>query len=212
MSAHRTQVLFVPYRGAKDNKEKNGEISQQKHAAREYHRKAKLKRQALKSKDRSRDTIRSKSDASETKSVASASDSSLTLSSRSVSPTTISSTSPARREPSPVSVLGAGRVDPFDSQPVKDLTPCVHEMVDYGTLSTSSVTLADHYSPGLSMANFQIRQPFIHIPRYEDQARPSFTGITDFFLLHRVCCCYAFRPVQGRTGSSGYESHASIGL
>jgi hypothetical protein len=130
MNDTRTEVLFVPYRGAKDKKSA-GEISQQKHAAREYHRKAKLKRQAQKSKT-SPDAIRSKNTSSESLALSSRADSSLSSTSRSVSPATNISASPERRNPSPVSVLGAGRVDPFDSQPVKDLTPCVHEMVDYG--------------------------------------------------------------------------------
>ena len=149
MSAHCTQILFVPYRGAKDSKRSDGQISQQKHAAREYHRKAKLRRQAQRSRDRSPDNKRSKSDASETSSIPSATESLRTSSSRSVSPTAIISISSASRKPSPVSVLGAGRIDPFDSQPVKDLTPCVHEMVDYGENGPSTAWPAQLTSKAL---------------------------------------------------------------
>lgn len=133
MSDLTTQVLFVPYSGGQGTKKSTGEISQQKHAAREYHRKAKLKRQAQRSRHRSADTAGSNSDSAESRSLASKDHASFTLASRSVSPSRLNSVSPGPRNTSPVSLLGAGRIDPFDSQPVKDLTPCVHQMIDYGS-------------------------------------------------------------------------------
>ncbi|ETN38187.1 uncharacterized protein HMPREF1541_06218 [Cyphellophora europaea CBS 101466] len=121
-----TQVLFVPYRGGKPTKKSAGQISQQKHAAREYHRKAKLKRQSQKPKQPPPDTRRSESVTSDSHTTASKDDASASSS------TELScSLSPSTRNSSPVSVLGAGRVDPFDSRPVKDLTPYAHQMADY---------------------------------------------------------------------------------
>lgn len=133
MASFDTQVLFIPYRGKTKAKKDVGAISQQKHAAREYHRKAKLRKQSQQSSDRPPNINRTDSYSDD--------GSNLTALSRSASPddalSNVTSSSTAiseyscTRTPSPVSQLGAGRIDPFDSAPVKDLTPHVHHMIDY---------------------------------------------------------------------------------
>lgn len=138
MASFNTQVLFIPYRGnSAGKKDKDvGAISQQKHAAREYHRKAKLKKQSQRAKDKNAH------DADRKDSGGSISDDGQipgSSSDRSVSPSTEKSSHiecpilalQCSRTPSPVTLLGAARTDPFDTRPVKDLTPYVHHMVDY---------------------------------------------------------------------------------
>jgi hypothetical protein len=151
MASGDTQVLFVPYRGSAPDKKPPGGISQQKHAAREYHRKAKLKRQTSNQNSQSPEP-RSTPPSAAPKTICRSTSRSSTSSHENVE--LIS------RGPSPVSLLGAGRIDPFDSQPVKDLVPHAHEMVDYGDFIEYDIEYAaDFYSHVLPMADLEFRQP-----------------------------------------------------
>jgi hypothetical protein len=127
-----TQVLFVPYRGVSPGKAKSdaGSISQQKHAAREYHRKAKLKRLVQQTQTRCSDSDAT-SDAPDCLDEAGQHTESRDRKSRQRRRRPSPQSSTASNTPSPQSLLSAGRTDPFDSAPVKDLSPHVHQMIDY---------------------------------------------------------------------------------
>jgi hypothetical protein len=157
MASFNTQVLFIPYRGnsvGKKDKD-SGPISQQKHAAREYHRKAKLKKQSQRAnQNKSLDNGHGETSNDDGQILGSSSQ-------RSVSPGSTEGSShisshiellnsgQCSRTPSPMSRLGAGRVDPFDTKPVKDLTPHVHHMVDYAL--TYQWPIFSFVNPGLTV-------------------------------------------------------------
>ena len=112
-----TRVLFVPYRPGRSSSASSngGAISQQKHAAREYHRKAKERRRSA------------KQDAANEEAIIEVAQS-LDSTHRPILPRSRSSQSMA----SPLMrAMGAGRVDPFNSYSVKNLSPHAHEMLDY---------------------------------------------------------------------------------
>ncbi|RMZ77112.1 hypothetical protein DV737_g4534, partial [Chaetothyriales sp. CBS 132003] len=114
----KTRVLFVRYQpGRSSSPSSNGEMSQQRHAAREYHRKAKERRRSTrKVEDATNDEALAQADplvGSIRKAVLPLSKSNQALG------------------PFPARALGGGRVDPFNSYTVKDLSPHAHQMLDY---------------------------------------------------------------------------------
>ncbi|RMZ91674.1 hypothetical protein DV736_g1092, partial [Chaetothyriales sp. CBS 134916] len=114
----KTRVLFVRYQpGRPSSHSSNGEISQQKHAAREYHRKAKEKRRSA----------RQAEDTANDEALAQAGP--LMGSTHKVMLPRSKSTQAL--VPSPARGLGGGSVDPFNSYTVKDLSPHAHRMLDY---------------------------------------------------------------------------------
>lgn len=134
-SSKDTRVLFVQYRpGAVSHRSHDdGEISQQKHAAREYHRKAKQRRQTLKQMNghTSNGTTPSTSSTSESPEVVSARTATpSTVQTRQSSMSSIRDRSVSLPE-SPRNLLGAGRIDPMNSLPVSDMSPYAKEMLDF---------------------------------------------------------------------------------
>ena len=130
-----TRVLFVPYRPGTTTRKYHdaGEISQQKHAAREYHRKAKQRRQTLKDTSSSsyasyNGSISSTSESPEFRSVQTARPSTYWRSESTVSSTRDRSVSLPM---SPRNILGAGRIDPMNSLPLSDMSPYAQEMLDF---------------------------------------------------------------------------------
>lgn len=111
------RLLFLPYKPASDSPQGGPKISHQKHAAREFHRKAKLAKQQFKADNKvSNHEIQSsvgsggqfidwKVDGQEE-----------------TEPPTIS----------PTTFLGAGRLDPFDAYCATNQPLMVHEMLDHG--------------------------------------------------------------------------------
>ena len=149
MTSFGTQVLFIPYGAKASGKKDPGTISQQKHAAREYHRKAKLKRLSQRDGEKPANLVRKDSSSDDGQSIASSSRSGTPLNDRSSSLGYSSQQQLShRRLPSPNTVLGAARTDPFDSKPVKDLSPHVHYMIDYAL--TYQWPIFSFVNPGLS--------------------------------------------------------------
>jgi hypothetical protein len=112
-SSRDTRVLFVPYRPGRAGQKvpDDGEISQQKHAAREYHRKAKEIRHTLKQQQHSKHSEKGNN-----------------------APQTPATGNSGISLPlSPRSILGAGRIDPLNSLPINDTSPHAKEMFDFCT-------------------------------------------------------------------------------
>ena len=130
-SSKDTRVLFVQYRpGAASHKSNDdGEISQQKHAAREYHRKAKQRRQTLKQMNgHPNDSTSQTSESPEIVPVRPAKVSTVQKRRTTEYPTRDRSISLPL---SPRNLLGAGRIDPMNSLPISDMSPYAQEMLDY---------------------------------------------------------------------------------
>lgn len=135
MASFGTEVLFVPYHGDSKSYKPSGSTSQHKHAAKEYHRKAKLKKLLDKAIDASPTSTRSPSTTSDEDAVQiqkthgfgplPSEQFALALSSAS-----------SFRAPSPDSMFGNIRAQPLSCGPIRNLTAHVHEMLDYGTFKT----------------------------------------------------------------------------
>jgi hypothetical protein len=110
-SSRDTRVLFVPYRPGRAGQKvpDDGEISQQKHAAREYHRKAKVIRHTLKQQQTPKQSEKGNN----------------------IAQTPTTAKAGISLPLSPRSILGAGRIDPLNSLPVNDTSPHAKEMFDF---------------------------------------------------------------------------------
>ncbi len=153
-SSKDIRVLFVQYRpGATSHQSRDGDISQQKHAAREYHRKAKQRRQPHKQ-------MTGHNANSTTLSTSSTSRSPEMTSVRVADPST-----QMRHEPpicsirgragllpeSPRNLLGARRVDPMNSLPISDMSSYAQEMLDICELTFLSLIQSQSYRSRTSL-------------------------------------------------------------
>jgi hypothetical protein len=133
-----TRVLFVPYRPGlvRQHSYENGEISQQKHAAREYHRKAKQRRQCSKKVTSQPAIFRQKSDSEASQSPGSqdhvpvrprTASTSLSIALHDIPTRDRSVSSPIL----PHDWLGAGSLDPMNSLPISNMSPYAQRMLDF---------------------------------------------------------------------------------
>ena len=115
------RLLFLPYKPTRDSLDsaEASDISPQKHAAREHHRKVKLLKKATGNKTKlkaSKSGIEAATKGNGGSSTAAGDEGTY---------------------PGPLTVLGAGRVDPFGVYCASDQSMIVHEMVDHGKSTLS---------------------------------------------------------------------------
>ncbi|RMD44308.1 hypothetical protein DV735_g910, partial [Chaetothyriales sp. CBS 134920] len=145
----KTRVLFVRYEpGRSSSHSTNGEISQQRHAAREYHRKAKAKRQST------RPVVNA---AIATKAAKAANDGDPGQAGPPARPTHKAILPRSARSQAPVLPLkrepGGSSADPFNCYTVKDLTPHAHQMLDYSL--TYQWPIFSFANPGASVEDMK---------------------------------------------------------
>jgi hypothetical protein len=121
-----TNILFVPYRQSSSNKAKlsatvGDDISPQKHAAREYHRKAKVTRQQAESGAQNKRHSRKKHQPSESRQNAGSHPKKESVLEEEGQTKTLEVIDP-----------GAGRLDPFNIVLPSNVPSYVMEMLDYG--------------------------------------------------------------------------------
>ncbi|KAJ9500268.1 hypothetical protein H2202_004063 [Exophiala xenobiotica] len=138
-----TNILFVPYRQPSSNKAKlsatvGDDISPQKHAAREYHRKAKVTRQQAESSAQNKRHSRKKHQPSEGRPNAGSHPKKESVLEEEDQTKTLEVIDP-----------GAGRLDPFNIVLPNNVPSYVMEMLDYGvSILQSGITLCLlHYPP-----------------------------------------------------------------
>lgn len=133
----QTNVLFVPYRPGKAAIKLSGEISQQKHAAREYHRKVKQRRNGTKQSI--------------------ADDTNFNVHTEVRVPLQRARSATALPTPSLTSP-GGGKADPFNSFAVTDMSPYAQEMLDYGMSNLLMQHMSNTNSLDLPMAALVLLQ------------------------------------------------------
>jgi len=129
------RLLFVPYKSSKDVGEAP-EASPHKHAAMEHHRKARLLKKAVKNSSTLQDKGPEEQDAIKRKQKSA-------LAKQDGKPTLLVWKNDADeriRQPKPRTILGAGRVDPFNAYCVFDQPFTTHEMVDHGASDPSPIS------------------------------------------------------------------------
>ncbi|OAP63156.1 hypothetical protein AYL99_02383 [Fonsecaea erecta] len=148
------RLLFLPYNPSTDSHDVDGaaEESPQRHAARVYHHKAKaLKKSGFRDQRSSTDS-RKKEPATKAGPgvfLASSSDGQV----RSMNPV-----------PEPSTVLGAGRIDPFNAYCSTDQPLMVHEMLDHAISYQWSLFAADDRPGSLLMAKKSVMDTAIRSP------------------------------------------------
>lgn len=125
------RLLFLPYKPSKDVQLDGDapEISPQKHAAREHHRKAKLLRQAARN---SRNLLGSDNEKGALASSLESLGATRTLTGTHIQWEPDNYGDKEFPKDGPRSLLGAGRLDPFDIYCVPKQPLIVHEILDHG--------------------------------------------------------------------------------
>ncbi|KIW65866.1 hypothetical protein PV04_08083 [Phialophora macrospora] len=133
------RLQFLPYNPSKDSYDldENAEESPQQHAARVYHHKAKLLKKAGSNSQKSAAT-KAKAGTDVAKSGTTVSD--------------------------PVTILGAGRIDPFDTYCTSDHSLITHEMLDHAISSQWTLFAPDDKPDSLLMAKKAVMDTAIRFP------------------------------------------------
>lgn len=177
MTSSNTKVFFVPYRPPSSSKKLSSDdstISRQKHAAREYHRKAKLQRLADFNISHTRHA-RSQSDHIQ--------ESLPSSSSRRLLPRKKGRlTDKDDEKPPPVLDVGTGHLDPFNVCVPTAVPPYVLEMLDHGKFLEFIALDALSRLHIIAFGSFR-RDPFLN------NFRSLHSSIQHFPLPHALCLC-----------------------
>ncbi|OCT46945.1 hypothetical protein CLCR_02410 [Cladophialophora carrionii] len=156
------RLQFLPYNPSKDSYDldETAEESPQQHAARVYHRRAKLLRKAPGNSQKSA-ANRSQGQAAKAKSGAGPSKpESVFYNDKSGNVLATAGTT----DPGPVTILGAGRIDPFDTYCTSDHSLIIHEMLDHAISFQWTLFAPDDKPESLLMAKKAVMDTAIRFP------------------------------------------------